>query len=94
MNALENMLKITHNISKGGNSLDNKILLLMAFDALLLELDSSYIPISEDKYQLFRVKLLESYGVRVSSTDEEIKEVTEKLIIDIYKHRDELIKQI
>ena len=74
--------------------MDNKYLLLLAFDALLLELDDDYESASEEQLQLIKSKVYEHYGLTVSSSREDGMKINALLIQDVKNYRDQIIKEI
>jgi len=74
--------------------MNDKLIKLLAIDILLLKLDEDYEKLSQEKHDLIYSKILESYGLNVHSTSEELKEIKNKMIKDVQAFRDELINQI
>lgn len=74
--------------------MDENLLLLLAFDSLLLELDDDYEGVTQEQNELIHSKVLESYGLTVSSSKEEIAKLKELMIQDVKKYREKLIKNI
>lgn len=72
----------------------DKLLLLLALDALLLELDDEYDGLAEEHLQLINSKVLESYGLTVTSSKKELKKIKLLMIQDVKKYREQLIKEI
>jgi hypothetical protein len=70
------------------------LLLLLAFDALLLELDEDYQGISDTEQTIIGGKVLEEYGLKVGDTTQDHTEVRQQMIKEIYEFRDEVIKEI
>ncbi|KEF40438.1 hypothetical protein M670_00464 [Schinkia azotoformans MEV2011] len=74
--------------------MDDKYLLLLAFDALLLSLDCEYEPVSEEQFNLLQSKVYEGYGLKITSTNEDYEKIKELLIQDVRKYRKQLFEEI
>ncbi len=74
--------------------MNNKYILLMALDTLLLEMDDDYEELSEEQHNLVYTKVLEDYGLTIHSEKEEIDEMKAQILQDVYKYRDQLMKEI
>lgn len=74
--------------------MDSKLLLLLAWDALLMELDGDYEAVPEEQVQLVKSKVYEYYGLKVTSSKEDVVNVNNLLIQDIKKYRDQIFKDI
>jgi hypothetical protein len=70
------------------------LLLLLAFDALLLELDEDYQGISDTEQTIINGKVLEEYGLRIGDTTQDHTEVRRRMVKEIYVFRDEVIQKI
>ena len=79
---------------RGGDKMDEKTILLLASDALLLELDENYIGVPKETHDLIYSILLEGYGLTVTSSEDEIKKLKELMINDVRNYRDKLINQL
>lgn len=80
--------------NKGDGEMNNKYLLLLAFDALLLELDDEYEGVPEEHLNLIQSKVYECYGLKVTSSKEDIKNINALLIHDVKNYREQIIKEI
>jgi hypothetical protein len=69
----------------------NELITLLAYDALLLELDNEYQGVPETQLNLIHSKVLESYGLTLTSTKKEMDGMQKEIIKDIYKLRDSII---
>lgn len=74
--------------------MNNKMLILLALDALLLEIDDEYEGVEEEQLQLIKSKVYEGYGLKVSSSKEDLKKVNELMIEDVKRFRQQLIQEI
>lgn len=72
----------------------DKLLLLLAFDALLMEMDNEYVSVPDESAQLIESKVFESYGLKVTASDEEVKEMRKSFVQDIKKYRDSIFNEI
>lgn len=74
--------------------MDNKLIILLALDAMLLEIDDEYEGVPEEQCQFIKSKVLEGYGLTVTSSKADIQEMKVSMIRDIKKYRDQLIEEI
>jgi len=74
--------------------MDEKTILLLASDALLLELDENYIGVPKETHDLIYSIVLEGYGLTVTSSEDEIKKLKELMINDVRNYREKLINQL
>lgn len=74
--------------------MDNKMIMMLALDSLLLELDKDYEGIPYQVTDLIQSKVFESYGMRVDCTHEEALTIQKNMINDVKKYRDKLFEEL
>ncbi len=74
--------------------MNNKYLLLLAFDSLLLDIDTDYEGVPDEILNLIQTKVYETYGITVHSSKDDIKGINELLVQDVRKYRDQILKEI
>lgn len=74
--------------------MNDKMLLMLAFDSLLLELDEEYEDLPEEVIRMIEAKVYESYGLEITSRHKDVLVIRQSLIRDARKYRDKLIKDI
>jgi len=74
--------------------MNDKLIKLLAIDSMLLELDEDYEKMPKEKYDFVYSKILESYGLNIHATSEELKEIKNKMIKDVRVFRSKLISEI
>jgi len=81
-------------ICEKGDFMNNKLIILLALDYLLSEFDDDYDYAPEEQFQLVHSKILESYGLTLESSEEEIKEIKSMIFKDIKDYKDKLLNKI
>lgn len=71
-----------------------KLILALAYDGLLLELDEEYEGVPAEHIDLLKAKLFEEYGFKVTSAVTELTRVQQEVVVDVRKMRDELIGEL
>lgn len=74
--------------------MDNKLIQLLAMDSMLVDLDDEYEEISKEQYDHIYLKLLESYGIKVTSSDEDREKMRKLLVKDVLEYRNQLINDL
>lgn len=74
--------------------MNNKMIMALALDALLLELDRDYESVPQEVADLLQAKVFESYGMRVDCTHEEALTIQKNMINDVKKYRDKLFEEL
>lgn len=74
--------------------MNSKLIMIMAIDTLLLEIDTEYEEVPRNVHDLVQLKVYEEYGLTLDSTYEEVEEMKKRMIEDIKKFREELIVEV
>ena len=74
--------------------MSDKLLMMLAIDLFLVELDDNYEGYPKETIQLIESKVYESYGLELSSSSEDALHVKNSMMKDVYKFRDKLVKEI
>ena len=70
------------------------LMILLAFDSLLKEIDPDYSELSKDKFDFIKSRIFESYGMAITSDEDDIEVITNKIIKDLNEYKDSLIKSL
>lgn len=71
-----------------------KLLLILAYDILLSELDGDYVEIRKEIYTMVEGKFYEAYGLSLDANDEDLVIMKDKMFNDVIELRDKLIAEI
>jgi hypothetical protein len=71
-----------------------ELIMLLAFDALLLELDENFKGVNENDLSLIHAKTLEEYGMKIGDEKEKYENMQKEMIRDIYKMREDIVSKI
>lgn len=74
--------------------MENKYLLLLAFDSLLIALDDEYERLPEEQLKLIESKVYEHYGLKITSSKEDLNKINALLIQEVKEYRDKIVNEL